>query len=60
LSNFFFRLDEKAGESWDNVKTAVDSLAAGMLVFILCDFWRLAIGGIDPEIRAECVPYVYA
>ncbi len=53
-------MDEKIGESWDNVKTAVDSLAAGMLVFILCDFWRLAIGGIDPEIKSECIPYVYA
>jgi len=40
----FFWLDED--HEWTISKTMINSLAAGMLAFILCDFWRLFVGNI--------------
>ncbi len=42
----FFEMDESL-RKWSLVRAAADSLAAGMLVTILLDFWRLAIGPLD-------------
>ncbi len=42
----FLRLDEAAGESWSLSRTAIDALAACMLITQLLDFWRLGIGPI--------------
>eukprot|EP00898_Chlorokybus_atmophyticus_P003545 jgi/Chlat1/4191/Chrsp27S04286 len=45
----FYRMEEKVGEEWTVGAAALDSLAAGMLVTILLDFWRLYVGRIaDP------------
>jgi len=54
----FARVDEHVGESWSLSKTAIDSLASAMIVFILCDFWRLAIGGIGNP-NADTIPFIY-
>eukprot|EP00271_Cylindrocystis_brebissonii_P020078 TRINITY_DN6499_c0_g1_i1.p1 TRINITY_DN6499_c0_g1~~TRINITY_DN6499_c0_g1_i1.p1 ORF type:complete len:297 (-),score=31.71 TRINITY_DN6499_c0_g1_i1:214-1104(-) len=43
----FFRMEEKVNEqAWSLWRVAVDALGAGMLVTILLDMWRLAIGPI--------------
>lgn len=46
----FFLMDEDAGKPrmplW---RAAWDALAAGMLVLIILDFWRLYIGDIAPQ-----------
>ncbi|KAL6759528.1 cyclopropyl isomerase-like protein [Haematococcus lacustris] len=48
----FFRIDEAVGagsQRWSLAACVWDSLAAGMLVTLLLDFWRLGVGGIvDP------------
>ena len=38
------RMDEDPRRPWTVAEAALDSLAAAMIVFILCDFWRLYIG----------------
>jgi hypothetical protein len=43
----YFRLDEEPSTNWTLGEANVDSLAAAMIVFILCDFWRLFIGSIE-------------
>jgi len=42
----FTRIDEGASENWTLSRTAIEALASAMIVFILVDFWRLAIGGL--------------
>ncbi|KAG2441758.1 hypothetical protein HXX76_003371 [Chlamydomonas incerta] len=45
----FYRMDEypqKRGSKWTSSEAALDSLAAGMLVTILLDLWRISVGGI--------------
>ncbi|PSC68708.1 Cycloeucalenol cycloisomerase [Micractinium conductrix] len=43
----FFRMDEQPrAKPWSLWRTAVDALAAGMLVTCLLDFWRVGLGGI--------------
>ncbi|KAG6543195.1 hypothetical protein Mapa_015445 [Marchantia paleacea] len=42
----FFRLDEEPSKPWSVPQTAIDSLAAAMLVTILLDLWRISIGPI--------------
>ncbi|KAL3699907.1 hypothetical protein R1sor_017929 [Riccia sorocarpa] len=42
----FFRLDEDPGKPWTLSQTAIDSLAAAMLVTILLDLWRISLGPI--------------
>jgi cycloeucalenol cycloisomerase len=42
----FFFMDESL-RKWSLGRAASDSLAAGMLVTILLDFWRLAIGPLE-------------
>eukprot|EP00249_Psilotum_nudum_P016133 c25671_g1_i8 orf=819-1652(+) len=42
----FFRLDEKPNDPWSLSHTAIDSLGAAMLVTILLDVWRHALGPI--------------
>ncbi|KAF6255411.1 cyclopropyl isomerase-like protein [Scenedesmus sp. NREL 46B-D3] len=43
----FMRLDEQvAGRRWSLREVALDALAAGMLVTLLLDFWRITVGGI--------------
>jgi cycloeucalenol cycloisomerase len=55
----FFRLDEERGESWTLFRTACESLASAMVVFILCDFWRLTIGNILADVPYERMPFIY-
>lgn len=54
----FFRLDEEVGSRWDWSKSLIDSLAAAMIVFTLCDFWRLAIGNIIPGKAVDTLPFL--
>jgi cycloeucalenol cycloisomerase len=42
----YFRMDEQPRHKWTAGQAAVDSLAAGMLVTILLDLWRLFVGSI--------------
>ncbi|MCO5579029.1 hypothetical protein L7F22_032881 [Adiantum nelumboides] len=42
----FLRLDENPKDPWSLSRTAIDSLAATMLVTIILDAWRLFIGPI--------------
>lgn len=42
----FFRMDESPREKWTLGRAAMDSLAAAMLVTILLDLWRLALGPV--------------
>ncbi|KAJ3023318.1 Bifunctional protein GlmU [Thoreauomyces humboldtii] len=43
----FYRLDENLeGQNWTVTRVAVDSLGACMIVTLLLDFWRIAIGPV--------------
>mmetsp|Transcript_6017 Transcript_6017/g.10866 ORF Transcript_6017/g.10866 Transcript_6017/m.10866 type:complete len:281 (-) Transcript_6017:216-1058(-) len=42
----FFRMDEDPKRPWTNSQAALDSLAAGMLVTIILDLWRISFGAI--------------
>jgi cycloeucalenol cycloisomerase len=42
----FYRLDASPQRPWSLSQTAIDSLAAAMLVTILLDLWRITIGPI--------------
>ena len=45
----FFRMDEDPrAPPYSLWRTALDALAAGMLVTCLLDFWRIGVGGITP------------
>ncbi|GBF93808.1 cycloeucalenol cycloisomerase [Raphidocelis subcapitata] len=51
----FIRIDEEpGGKKWTLAQVALDALAAGMLVTILLDTWRITFGGIvdDPKSQA--------
>lgn len=43
----FYVMDEFPRQKWTLVRAASDALAAGMLVTILLDFWRLGIGPLQ-------------
>lgn len=49
----FFIMDESL-RKWSLARAASDSLAAGMLVTILLDFWRLAVGPLDSGGLTSC------
>jgi len=44
--SIFYRVDEKKGECWTLQDTLAYAMAATLASFVLCDFWRLAIGDI--------------
>ena len=54
--------DDRDATPWTLSRVAIDSLAAGMLVTILLDLWRLALGPIVkvPEflMRGDSVPWL--
>jgi cycloeucalenol cycloisomerase len=54
----FFIMDEVPQRKWTIDRTILDSLAAGMLVTILLDLWRLAIGGIVKGSKATGLPWL--
>ncbi|KAI8471701.1 MAG: hypothetical protein J3K34DRAFT_416495 [Monoraphidium minutum] len=50
----FMRIDEEpGGKRWTLPQVAFDALAAGMLVTILLDTWRIAFGGIVDGGKAD-------
>lgn len=49
----FFRMDEAPSKKWTASEAAFDSLAAGMLVTILLDLWRITFGGLDGQAQAQ-------
>jgi cycloeucalenol cycloisomerase len=51
----FFRMDEdtKVSTHYSAWRAVVDALAASMLVTLLLDFWRLAIGALDGDLINE-------
>lgn len=55
----FLRLDEDPADPWSLGRTAVDALAAMMLVLLCGDIWRLAIGtvGGDESNSIDRIPY---
>eukprot|EP00884_Botryococcus_braunii_P004627 jgi/Botrbrau1/14165/Bobra.182_3s0104.2 len=53
----YFIMDEQIQPKWTAGRAALDSLAAGMLVTILLDFWRLAIGSIAGDAPAQSLPW---
>eukprot|EP00026_Physarum_polycephalum_P003552 Phypoly_transcript_03565.p1 GENE.Phypoly_transcript_03565~~Phypoly_transcript_03565.p1 ORF type:complete len:322 (+),score=42.13 Phypoly_transcript_03565:311-1276(+) len=42
----FTRIDE-TGDKWNLSRASLESLGSAMIVFILCDFWRLLVGGLS-------------
>lgn len=59
----FFRIDENPTKKWTLGDVALNSLAAGMLVTILLDLWRLGLGPlvqISPEQKARGPPWLMA
>ncbi len=56
----FFRMEERPRQKWTASQAAIDSLAAGMLVTILLDFWRLGVGSIwDANSAAAGLPWLH-
>ena len=49
----FFRMDELPSKKWSASEAALDSLAAGMLVTILLDLWRISFGSITGGDQAQ-------
>ena len=45
----FYVMDEFPRHKWSLVRAASDALAAGMLVTILLDFWRLGVGPLQAD-----------
>ncbi len=54
----FYRIGEAPRQQWTVWQAAVDSLGASMLVTILLDFWRLAIGAITDLESAPELPWM--
>lgn len=60
----FFRMDEDVGtkkrqqQPWTLAQAFFDSLAAGMLVTILLDLWRISFGGIVTSAQASGLPWM--
>lgn len=60
VTQLHFRVDETPGAGWNLSRTAIESLASAMIVFCLCDFWRLIVGGIKVQgVESDKVPFVY-
>jgi len=55
----FFFMDENRTEKWSVAYATMNSLAACMIAFILCDFWRLSIGVLH-NLSENKVPFVHA
>ena len=54
----FYRIEENPLEKWTIGQCALDSLAAGMLVTMLLDFWKLAIGPIASTSFKDGLPWI--
>lgn len=56
----FTRIDETGdSQQWNLSRTSLESLGSAMIVFILCDFWRLLIGGLKLQgVNADDVPFI--
>ena len=51
----FYVMDEFPRHKWSLARAASDALAAGMLVTILLDLWRLGIGPLQADPITETV-----
>ncbi|EFA75448.1 Cycloeucalenol cycloisomerase [Heterostelium album PN500] len=57
----FTRIDEtNDGQKWSLSRSALEALGSAMIVFILCDFWRLIIGSITGDTAAQAKPFLGA
>jgi cycloeucalenol cycloisomerase len=54
----FFFMDEEKNERWSLGYSAINSLAACMLVSIILDLWRLVIGPIIDTSPERTLPYI--
>ncbi|EGG13673.1 Cycloeucalenol cycloisomerase [Cavenderia fasciculata] len=54
----FARIDETDGEKWTLSRTALESLGSAMIVFTLCDFWRLLVGALTGDPAAQTKPFL--
>ena len=52
----FARMDERLEECWSFGEAALDSFAACMIVFLLCDCWRLGALYVNPGMSSS-IPY---
>lgn len=51
-------METVSGERWTPARAAMDALAASMLVTIVLDLWRLALGGIGNSSFAAGLPWL--
>ena len=49
--------EDRKHAGWDLSRVAVDSFGACMVVTMLLDFWRLAVGGVLPD-TPKCLPWM--
>jgi hypothetical protein len=49
--------EKEEDRKWDLWRVAVDSFGACMIVTMLLDFWRLAIGGVFGAVP-NCLPWM--
>eukprot|EP01117_Protostelium_nocturnum_P008582 TRINITY_DN3081_c0_g1_i1.p1 TRINITY_DN3081_c0_g1~~TRINITY_DN3081_c0_g1_i1.p1 ORF type:complete len:293 (+),score=78.39 TRINITY_DN3081_c0_g1_i1:88-966(+) len=56
----FYRLDEDPAKKWTVKESAIDGLAAAMLVTILLDLWRLFLGNVvgDESTKLQGPPWI--
>ena len=55
----FFRMDEDPSEErWTLVQSAHDSFAAGMIVTVILDLWRLIATSFDPTVTSNTLPWL--
>ena len=50
----------KAGDPWPLSRVVIDALAACMVIFCLCDFWRLVALWALPSLGQTDLPYAQA
>lgn len=53
----FSSIDENPAKPWSLSRTVIDSFGAAMVVFLLCDFWRLVIGRLPGVPERLCLPW---
>lgn len=54
----FYRIEENPREKWTVGQCILDSLAAGMIVTIFLDFWKLVIGSITGTSSVGGLPWI--
>lgn len=53
----YYRIDENPQQKWNLTAVALDSFAAGMIVTILLDLWRIFIGSLS-GLKFQGIPFI--